>query len=123
MYVKAKKNELVRLKNERVCVEVGEKCGVCGKAIHFFVYSQGQFNEYQTIALNDTPLLMEWIDDRLFLQYKDRLVEMRCTDRSILSENRTAVKNAAQLCLKVLSNDALLFASSPNILISSHSVS
>ena len=93
------------------------------KAIHFFVYSQGQFNEYQTIALNDTPLLMEWIDDRLFLQYKDRLVEMRCTDRSILSENRTAVKNAAQLCLKVLSNDALLLASSPNILISSHSVS
>lgn len=32
MYVKAKKNELVRLKNERVCVEVGEKCSVCGKA-------------------------------------------------------------------------------------------
>ena len=33
MYVKAKKNELVRLKNERVCVEVGEKCVVCGKAL------------------------------------------------------------------------------------------
>lgn len=32
VYVKAKKNELVRLKNERVCVEVGEKCVVCGKA-------------------------------------------------------------------------------------------
>ena len=92
-------------------------------AFDFATLSPVFCNINQTIALNDTPLLMEWIDDRLFLQYKDRLVEMRCTDRSILSENRTAVKNAAQLCLKVLSNDALLFASSPNILISSHSAS
>ena len=31
VYVKAKKNELVRLKNERAYVEIGERCCVCGK--------------------------------------------------------------------------------------------
>ena len=67
------------------------------KAIHFFVYSQGQFNEYQTIALNDTPLLMEWIDDRLFLQYKDRLVALHGSFDPLGEQNRGEERRAALL--------------------------
>ena len=41
------------------------------KAVHFFLYSQGQFSEYQALPLNDTPLLTEWIGERPFLQVKE----------------------------------------------------
>lgn len=86
------------------------------KTVHFFLYSQGQFNEYQALPLNDTPLLMEWIGERLFLQFKDRLVEMNSVEGTPVAEYKTPVKNASQLCLKLLSNNSLLFASAPNVL-------
>lgn len=87
------------------------------KAVHFFLYSQGQFSEYQALPLNDTPLLMEWIGERLFLQFKDRLLELNSLEGTPVAEHKTPVKSASQLCLKLLSNDMLLFASAPNILV------
>lgn len=84
------------------------------KRILLYQYIQGQLIQFNDVPLNDTPLLVSWLEDTLFLQFKDHTQSMNIHTMQLVADLKTVVKNTNQMCMKLLQTQSLLVASSPN---------
>ena len=81
------------------------------KRIILYQYMQGQFIQFSEIPLNDTPLVVNWFEDDVALQYKDRIDYINIHTTQQIASLKTQVKNGNQMAMKLLQNQSILVAS------------
>lgn len=85
------------------------------KRLLLYSYDHGQFRQFQTIPLNDTPLRISWVRSNVYLQYKDHLMVIDVSSLQVLSDVKLPVKFSAPLEMKVLNSGTVVFNSAPGV--------
>lgn len=86
------------------------------KRVVLFQHDHGQFQQIQSIQLNDTPLQMVWAGTFLYLQFKDKLVQYAQESGLPTAEMKFASKLSAPGEMRYMNSECILVNTGMDIL-------